>query len=419
MLLEKIERMNTALIIAFVAQLVSTVVGQTPSPTTAVTPWLVGEGTFVVVGDDIFTGSLQVSHNIGGLVNASYAEAVIVELLDPSCTTELNSTGSVIGLNTTGYSGSPFVYDVNVEETLIASDPNFVFIDTADPLTGNSKGSLKFCTRVTTVEGPVQVAFRETIFELIFDLTDNDITLNNIVVGNNVIDSFVTLVETDFQIATCLCDSSGACVANPDPIGATDPLKICLEPTTTAKNLPVHISNLNLQLATPTFTYEPVAFGSEAPEGDAITSLNNFGDTVQVTTMVVAQFFIQGAPELEAGGNCFLEFDSSKQQLPMFVGYGMNIVLAVEAPQMGCLQKVVDRVKNMFKTPLGDGVGGAISGVVDGVEGTVSGVVDGVEGAVSGAVDGVEGAVSGAVESASGIFDGIQTQGILNFRSSP
>jgi len=411
--------MNTALTIALVAQLISTVVGQTPSPTAAVTPWLVGEGTFVVVGDDVFTGSLQVSHEIGGLVNASYAEAVTVELFDPSCTTELNLTGSVIGVNTTGYSGSPFVYDVNVEETLIASDPNFVFIDTADPLTGNSKGSIKFCTRVTTVEGPVKVAFRETIFELIFDLTDNDITLNNIVVGDNVIDSFVTLVETDFKIETCLCDSSGACVANPDPLGATDPLKMCLKPTTTAKNLPVHISNFNLMLATPTFTYEPVAFGSEAPAGDAITSVNNFGETVQVTTMVVAQFYIEGAPKIEAGGNCFLEFDSSKQQLPMFVGYGMNIILAVEAPRMGCLQKLVETVKNMFKTPLGDGVGGAISGVVDGVGGAVSGVVDGVEGTVSGAVDAVEGTVSGAVDAASGIIDGIQTPGILDFRSSP
>jgi len=336
--------------------LASTALGSpTAAPTSGITPWLVGEATTSLIGSNEFDGALEVSHKIGSDVNTAIGNAVIVELLDSDCVAIMNSTGSVVEISDPGYYGTPFQYNVTVDQSKIASDPDFVFFDpvaTAEGVSSaNSTGSIKFCTRVSTIEGPIAVAFRETKFEFNFDLTVNGFSMSGVSITENTIDSFETLVDDAFAVEVCQCSNYICYAPGAAPVISQDSsLQLCLYPAGVLPS-PIHISNFNLQLSTTTVTYNPVTFGSITWQADILTlvSTDSTGDIVMITTPVIAQFFVQGFTSIQASGNCFLEFDSSKtQQLPDFANFGLDIELAAEV-QGGCLQKLMQRLTGMFK----------------------------------------------------------------------
>jgi len=325
-------------------------------------------------------------------------------------------TGGVVGISTDGYSGSPFIYNVTIDQTLIADDTTFVSFDTSDPLTGNSLGSIKFCTRVSTIEGPIQVAFRETIFDLQFDLTDNCIasscfSVTGIVISENNPDSFETLIEDDFGVDICQC-SNYVCYGapqnpgSPAPIQQNTPLVLCLLPTGGLPSV-VHISNFNLQLSAGTVTYEPVQFGSATWEEDVLTvvTVDASGDIVMITTPVVAQFYIQAHTSIQASGNCFLEFDSGKvDALPVFANYGLDIELAAET-QVGCLQGLVQKLTGMFKS-FKDGIPNPLEGIE--IQGNLAGAATTIQEAAEGVATGAVDAAAGAAEDIQGAVQNIQ-----------
>jgi len=355
--------MKTSLILAVVTQVISSLfVGAQPTaaPTSGIVPWLVGESTYSVSGANAFDGGLNVSVPIGGDVDTTTSGAVKVELLDPTCTTLFNSTGEVVEIFDQGYSGSPFEYDVEFVLTKVADDTTFVSFDPetiGGVSTEKSKGTISFCTRVTTVEGPIEVAFRESIFALTFDLTQNDFSIT-VSVAENTIDSFVTDVQSTFVVVVCQCINFVCVTGTPDPIAMAQPLVLCIAPeeegssNSSKTSSPVEIANFNLELSTPTITYDPVTFGSNGPEQNPLTTVENdaSSDTVQVASAITAQFFIQGFTSLTAGGNAYLEFKGAAktQRLPEFAPYAMEVALAPEA-QAGCLTKLMDRLKGMFK----------------------------------------------------------------------
>jgi len=362
--------------LAVATQIISGVsVGAQPTaaPTSGIVPWLVGETTYSVSGDNAFDGGLNVSVAIGSDVDNTTSGAVKVELLDPTCTTLFNSTGEVVEIFDQGYSGSPFEYDVEFVLTKVADDTTFVSFD-FDTVNGvsteKSKGTISFCTRVTTIEGPIEVAFSESIFALSFDLTQNDFDIT-VGIAENTIQSFVTDVDSTFIVVVCQCVNFVCVTGTPAPIEMAQPLVLCIAPeeegtddsalntggntapkSASKTSSPVEIANFNLELSTPTITYDPVSFGSNGPEMDPLTQVENddSSDTVQVAAPITAQFFIQGFDSLTAGGNAFLEFKGAAktQRLPEFAPYSMEVALAPEA-QAGCLQKLMDRLKGMFK----------------------------------------------------------------------
>merc|ERR1719253_625951 len=120
----------------------------------------------------------------------------------------------------------------------------------------------------------------------------------------------------------------------------TQPLVLCIAPeeegssSSSKTSSPVEIANFNLELSTATITYDPVTFGSNGPELNPLTTVENdaSSDTVQVVTAIIAQFFIQGFTSLTAGGNAYLEFKGAAktQRLPEFAPYAMEVALTPE-----------------------------------------------------------------------------------------
>ena len=288
-------------------------------------------------------------------MNTAIGNAVIVELLDSDCVATMSSTGSVVEISDPGYSGTPFKYNITIDQSKISTDPDYVFFNSVTTsegvLSANATGSIKFCTRVSSIEGPIEVAFRETKFELNFDLTSNSYSLTGIYLLENTNDSFETLVDDAFAVEVCQCSNYVCYASGAAPVISQDsPLILCLFPIGTLPS-PIHISNFHLQLSTATVTYDPVEFGSITWDPDIVTlvSTDPTEDIVMITTPVIAQFYVQGYTEIQASGNCFLEFDSSKtQQLPEFANFGLNIELVAEVED-GCLQKLLQRFTEMFK----------------------------------------------------------------------
>ena len=120
-----------------------------------ITPWLVGPSTYTLPSGNIFVHQLMVSNSIGSGVT----EDVRVELMNFDCLQFFNLNNPSITVNFPSINPDPanFSYSVFVNQSNIADDDeDFVF------MTGEATGDIKFCSRVSTMEGSIQVAFRET-----------------------------------------------------------------------------------------------------------------------------------------------------------------------------------------------------------------------------------------------------------------
>jgi len=262
----------------------------------------------------------------------------------------MNSTNAVTIFQVNPTPAS-FGYSVNISQSNIGDDTGgFVFP------TGPSIGDVKFCTRVSTWEGSIEVAFRETNFILSYDLTNNNFALNNIQIEENDPDSFITDVDTDFSVIAYQC--SNYLQTTSHTLQQDENLVICLEPSHPGGMAHVvHISNFNIKMyagsaATGDYVeYNPVWFSTGGWTSDSLTAVSEQpdpADIIMISTPVIAQFFIQSHIQINVSGNCFLEFDSAKEaRAPVFVGYDMQFAV-VDGREEGCLVGLIRRIRGLF-----------------------------------------------------------------------
>jgi len=318
------------------------------------TPWLVGPTTYTLNGgNNYFDGYLGVSNHVGFKVDLSN---VVVQVFDFNCANEkenMNSTNAVTIFATDTSQTQTFGYFVNISQANIGDDTGgFVFP------TGNSTGDVKFCTRVSTWEGSIQVSFRETNFILSYDLTNNTFALDNVQFSSNIplSESFSADVDTKYSVDIYKCNNYIQTTAH--TIQQDENLVICLEPQHPGGMAHVvHISNFNIKIfggsaATNDYVeYNPVWFSTGGWNHDALTSVSEQpdpSDIIMISTPVIAQFFIKGHTTINVSGNCFLEFDTAKgNELSTFVSYDIQFsIVAVE--EAGCFQKLVKRLRTLF-----------------------------------------------------------------------
>jgi len=323
----------------------------TPSPTNNIKIWEVGPSTYSLEGgNNHYDGYLEVQNQIG----SSVTKDVTVQLFDYNCINgkdNKNSTNAVTIFHVDP-SPSTFDYSLNISQANIGDDTGgFVFS------TGPSTGDLKFCTRVSTWEGSVQVAFRETNFILRFNLALNMFSLYNIQIEENDSDSFVTEVNTTFSIDVYQCDNFVETTSH--AIEQNENLVICLEPThPDGKANVVHISNFNIKIFAGSSTssnyveYNPVWFSTSGWVNNAITTVSerpNVDNIIMISTPVIAQFFVQDHTLIRVAGNCFLEFNSAKEHVaPQFVQYGIEVGLEGAMAGKGCLKSLISKAVKMF-----------------------------------------------------------------------
>ena len=193
----------------------------------------------------IVQGKLTVSNEIGQSVAAG---GVQVTLLDYDCVQNKSSTGLEVELFNTDYTNTslPLTYNIELNQELVDTSPGgFVNFTTVDKSTGN----VLFCTRVSTYQGDIEVSFRESRFDLSFDLTNNTLSLINIGVDELDLDVFSTDVDDTFAVSACQCDTGFNCLSTPLSIATGDSLLVCLTPTSDNDASIVEITNFNLRMS--------------------------------------------------------------------------------------------------------------------------------------------------------------------------
>lgn len=308
-------------------------------------PWQVQAAQVALSGGNYFDGALAVTNAIGD----SVSDDVQVKLFHKDCVTEDTSGAGVVTIAVTDATPASFGYSVNIDQSLIGADSDYSTCD------GNanvwcSEGTIDFCTRVSTFSGSTEIFFRETIFQLAYTLTDNAISLDNVAISENTVDSFLTDVDTAFIVESCQCDSESQCITTPPDVNQDTSLVMCIYPeheSDSNLNNIVTITNFDLTISGGSVSYNPVAFGTSTWDPDTLTSVVPDNNTIKITTPITAQFFIQNVQTVSVGGNAFLEFMSAKGGAPMFGAYTLDIGL-VAGPEAGCLQGLVARFRALF-----------------------------------------------------------------------
>lgn len=287
------------------------------------------------------------------MIGSKVTQSVTVQLFDSNCINVRDNVNSTNAVSISQINPSPgsFGYSVNISQSNIGDDTGG-FVHS----TGPSLGDLKFCTRVSTWENSIEVAFRETNFVLSYDLTNNTFALENIQIQSNDPDSFITDVDTDFSVAVYQCNNYMQTTAH--SLEQDENLVICLQPQHPG-NLAhvVHISNFNIKISAGSTTardyveYNPVWFSTGGWQSDSLTSVSKQADPsdiIMISTPVIAQFFIQSHTQINVSGNCFLEFDSTKEaKAPVFVGYDMQFGIVSDIEE-GCFVGLMRRIRGLF-----------------------------------------------------------------------
>jgi len=306
----------------------------TSAPSSFVDPWKVGLTAVTEYG--FFEDPLIVTNPIG-----PEADSVILELFDHNCENIIMSgPSSAVSVSDIILSDGEATYNVNF-------DTEDFGIDSVVTFTGDEKstGNVKFCTRVTSVEGTdLKVAFRETNFELDFNMTDNQFQVGPITIEENDKDEFETEVQDEFLLQACQCiDQTCVDPLLPSVVFQNTPLIFCVYVThdDTGVAETVEISNIDVLIEADDINYQPVTMGSETWDPNALTVVNSFGSKVEVITNLITDFFTEGKTSIDVSGNAFLVFVEGSARLEMS-GFGMVVDIEGEA-QEGCIQKLVQR----------------------------------------------------------------------------
>lgn len=324
----------------------------TNAPTAYIDPWLVGQTVVAQTGgNNYFDGSLDITNTIGVKVT----DPVTVQLFDKNCVNKESNTSAVVSIQNLVSTPASFGYEVKIDQSLIGADTVIGTYVTCSPQSGSScsVGTIEFCTRVSTFIGSIEVAFRETNFNLGFNLTDNAFSLPSIGISENDPDSFITDVDTDFDVDACQCENF-VC-ATPSIIAQDENLVMCIYPvhgTDPSQASNVKITNFNIDIDAGDgsgFSYRPVVFGTNAWNNDALTDVAEDGNdfTIMISTPIIAQFFIQNVNTIDVNGNAFLEFKSGKDAATQFGKYAMEVALRVD-PELGCLSILIKQVRALF-----------------------------------------------------------------------
>lgn len=323
----------------------------TPSPTSIIDHWLVGNTVVTQNGSNYFDGAISVTNSIGSKVK----DPVTIKLFSKNCDNESTpSSSQVVKIGPIAQHPS-FSYVLNIDQSLIGADVaqqiGTYITCLPDQNSSCSRGSIEFCTRVSTHTGSIEVAFRETNFKLDFDLTDNNFNVTSVGIADNSPDSFNTDVGTDFDVEACQCDSSLSCL-NPVPISQNENLVVCLKPIhnfdqSVANN--VKITNFNIKIFAGGVEYDPVWFSTGSYQHDILTSVfeDSSKNTIRISAPITAQFFIKNHNNIGVSGNAFLEFKSAKEGAPSFAGFMMEVRLA-QVNQIGCFQNLIQKFHSKF-----------------------------------------------------------------------
>lgn len=280
--------------------------------------------------------TIRVSNTIGVSVKGS--ENVLVELFGSDCQTPKSALGLEVELYDDPYDEDLiFHYDVVINFGLINSSPGG-FVSFGDH--GFSKGVIDFCTRVSTWEGSLQIFFRDSIFNLGFDLTDINFAMDDTIAQTSNETEVIIDADTDFKVSGCPCDSTFDCVEDA-VINQGESLEFCIYPDvdsgSSADPSNLRISNFNILMSTGSgenvVEFEPVSFGSSHWDVNSLAKTYEQNGRIKVVAPVTASFFIKGHTELDISGNAFLDFvDSSKAtNLPQFLPFGVTIQISAQS----------------------------------------------------------------------------------------
>jgi len=285
----------------------ATMTDPTSAPSSVITPWLVGETTITPI--TFFSEPLIVNNPIGLEV-----DALTLKLFEYDCLTEVtDTTDSALSLTNITVTDNISEYAVVFDSGNFASDTGFVDTD-------GSTGTVKWCTRITSIEGDLQISFKETNFMLNYDLTDNQFEILGIGIEEGAPDDFTEDIDSDYEVRACQC-MDFFCM-NPEPVSQNEALVYCIYVWQEQDNmdaiLAVEISNFDSKMSAGEmgdddyFEYVPVEFGSTTWEPNELTvvttQFDGMGNIVEVRTPVVATFFSLGHEEVNISGNAFLEF---------------------------------------------------------------------------------------------------------------
>jgi len=326
----------------------------TPSPTPVISPWLVGPTSHTVIEDlsDGYNTMLHISNDIGVYVQPN---SVVVDLFDENCVNEQNKTGlsvNIIEIDGPNLgSGDPFSYHIAFDNTKFGTNPGELIHFTGIGSEGNSKGSIKFCTRVTASELGVRVSFIETNFDVGFDLTNNTFLLDNVSVESNNPDDFTNNVDVELGVDACHCTEDFICYENGagPSIGNNEYLSLCLQPTGSQSGK-VYISNFNLMLSAGSITYSPVSFGDGTWNPNLMTSteLNEEKNVLQILTIIISDFFILEDKDLKIMGNAFLHFNAKNEVYQQYAIFGTSAELKNYEQRASCFTQILQKVKKVF-----------------------------------------------------------------------
>jgi len=340
-------------------------ISPTSSPTSFMETWTVGQVSLALGGggtSNYFDDGLTVTQLVGAKVLSS--DDVKILLMQKGCGSAPPTSSDPVSLGTTNFvpgsistkTKGVVTYDIDIDVMKIGNvDSDYLECnDFANSTCG--VGSIQFCTRASSYEGSLEVAFRETNFDLNFNLTDNEITLENMVIEENVPDSFITDVNTDFKVKACRCNLENDCVTTLGPVQQDTSLVICIYPwhPTSGLEQVVKITNFDLTMkpldSSNPVSFNAVQFGTDTwnPSSLVFVEPNNDDFKITIAMPVIAEFYIQEVNTIVLEGNAFLEFNSLKNRGTAFGDFVMEVNLEVYGMQVGCLQTLLLQIREFF-----------------------------------------------------------------------
>lgn len=291
----------------------------TMSPTQFMDTFGVLGTSTTILGDNLFDGALQVTHDIGKDIDADGINGgVNVALYDYGCENEQALSGLTVSIEPYEFIADTFTYNVTIDDSLIGNVSSTFVNFAADEgnVIGESVGEILFCTQISTFTEEFFVAYYEFNFEIPFNLTENEFTFANATIATQNITELDVDVEDGYGVEACRCDDSFACIADPDPIESDrQALDVCIYPTAEGglDASDVFISNFNATLSNDAgVTFSPVVFGDGEWEITVFTTVAVENNIVRVSTIVLEGFFTSEETELTVDGTAFLEFVSAR-----------------------------------------------------------------------------------------------------------
>lgn len=185
-----------------------------------------------------------------------------------------------------------FVYELFFNTSMIQSSELTTFI--GGDIVGEAAGLIKFCTRLFGIEDQegLPISTRVAKFILEFNLTNTEFqgfTLQEVEIAADPISSTSLEIESA-DPDVCLSDATGACLVTAPTYQQGDSITFSITPPLEV----LTISNMEVNMTSPSFFYRPIQLGEQTFAPDAVSSITFVGiNTVVVTTTIVAQFFLE------------------------------------------------------------------------------------------------------------------------------